>query len=152
MVQVPGQGSPQRDACSVVEGKHCTDRSAKTLKDKCRYEARSSLQQGIVILKGPSFVYRFQLLSTRGIKDGPLRRRNIQGSKEATHTTPDKYAKNSLARDLSPVGYLGSERTEFQADFNCLRVQVSRGTLALKGPRFKADFNCLRVQVSKTVP
>ena len=126
MVQVPGQGSPQRDACSDVEGKHCTDRSAKTLKDKSRYEARSSLQQGIVVLKGPSFVYRFQLLPTRGIKDGPLRRRNIQHSKEATHTTPDKYAKNSLAGNLSPVGYFGSERTEFQADFNCLRVQVSK--------------------------
>ena len=108
-----------------MEGKHCTDRSAKTLKDKTRYEARSSLQQGIVAQKGPSFVYRFQLLPTRGIKDGPLRRRNIQGSK-ATHTTPDKYAKNSLAGDLSPVGYFSSERTEFQADFNCLRVQVSK--------------------------
>ena len=82
MVQVPGQGSPQRDACSDVEGKHCTDRSAKTLKDKSRYVARSSLQQGIVVLKGPSFVYRFQQLPTRGIKDGPLRRRNIQVQKK----------------------------------------------------------------------
>ena len=70
-----------------------------------------------MVLKGPSFEYRFQQLPNRGIKDGPLRRRNIQGSKEATHNTPDKYAKNSLARDLSPVGYLGSERTEFQSRF-----------------------------------
>ena len=99
------------------KGNTVTDRSAKTLKNKSRYEARSSLQQGIVVLKGPSFEYRFQLLLNRGIKDGPLRRRNIHGSKEATLTTPDKYAKNSLEADLSPLGYFGSERTEFQSRF-----------------------------------
>ena len=71
----------------------------------------------MVVLKGPSFEYRFQLLLSRGIKDGPLRRSKIRGSKEATHTTSDEYAKNSLARDLSPVGYFGSERTEFQSRF-----------------------------------